>query len=118
GLGVAGGGADDYRWIERWQGRGGNWQTRFFQLQRGFTTVAQDAAATPGGFTVLGIGTTSSGQTLVLRESPNGGMDERNVLLLDGITDLGAARLAIGEDVAAVVASVEGKATVVGCTLR
>lgn len=118
GLGVRGGGSDDYEWIERWQGRGGNWQTRRYQLQSGLTTMALDAAATASGVAVLGIGSTISGVSLVLRETSNSGADAHTVLQLSGVSDLWSARLAIGSRLAAVAASVDGEATVVGCALH
>src|SRR6185503_13204825 len=56
GLGVRGGGSDDYLWLERWQNRKGKWTTAAYQLSPGVTSVAQDAAATRNGVAVLGVG--------------------------------------------------------------
>ena len=119
GYGVRGAGADDYQWIERWQSGNGRWQMRRYQVESGRTTMAQDAVATPGGgAAVLGVGITAHGMQLVLRESGAAMQNEQIVLAVDGITDLSAARIAIGSGLAGIVASVEGKATVLRCALR
>jgi hypothetical protein len=118
GLAVAGGGADDYQWVERWQTGKGKWTTRRYQLETGLSTMAQDAAPTATGIAVLAIGQTSQGNTLVVRESTAAGRFPQVVLTLPGISDMWAARLAVGRDVAAVVAMTAGHPTAVGCALR
>ncbi|HEV8242350.1 MAG TPA: hypothetical protein VGS57_23490 [Thermoanaerobaculia bacterium] len=115
GLGVRGGGQDDYQWLERWQNARGKWKTVAYQLATGFNSFAQDAAATAAGVAVLGVGYTAAGATLVLRESSDGGSHWQNALQLAGITDPWTARLAVSAKSAAVAASLPGAAVVLGC---
>jgi hypothetical protein len=115
GLGVRGGGANDYQWLERWQNARGKWKTVAYQLANGFNAFAQDAAATRNGVAVLGVGATSTGSSLVLRESTDGGTRWQTALQLAGITDPWTARLAVSAASAAVTASLQGAAVVIGC---
>ena len=115
GLGVRGGGSDDYQWLERWQNARGKWKTVAYQLAQGFNAFAQDAAATRSGVAVLGVGATPTGNSLVLRESTNGGTRWETALQLAGITDPWTARLAVSTASAAVTASLQGAAVVLGC---
>ena len=115
GLGVRGGGNDDYQWLERWQNARGQWRTVAYQLATGFNSFAQDAAATRSGVAVLGVGTTPTGNSLVLRESTDGGNRWQTALQLAGIADPWTARLAVSAASAAVAASLPGAAVVLGC---
>jgi len=115
GLGVRGGGSDDYQWLERWQNVRGKWKTYAYQLATGFNSFAQDAAATRSGVAVLGVGVTPAGTNLVLRESTDGGNRWQTALQLAGISDPWAARLAVSAASAAVAASLPGAAVVMGC---
>jgi hypothetical protein len=115
GLGVRGGGSDDYLWLERWQNARGRWRTFAYQLSPGVTSVAQDAAALPGGVAVLGVGYAPGNAYLVLRESNDGGGRWQTALQVSGVTDPWSARLAVDGDSAVVAASVQGAASVLGC---
>ena len=115
GGGVRGGGSDDYQWLERWQNGRGRWKTSAFQLAPGLTSLALDATTTRAGIAELGIGFTPSGVMLLLRESTDGGNRWQTVLQVAGITDLWSARLAVGDQGAAVTASVQGGAAVIAC---
>jgi hypothetical protein len=115
GLGVRGGGSDDYRWIERWRSPRGKWRTAAFQLATGMHSFAQDAAATRNGVAVLGVGYTATGGRLVLRETTNGGATWRTALQVSDVTDPWSARLAVGGSTAAVTAAIQGAATVLAC---
>ena len=68
GLGVRGGGSNDYQWLERWQNARGKWKTFAYQLATGLRSLAQDAAATRAGVAVLGVGYTERQQAGVARE--------------------------------------------------
>jgi len=117
GLGVRGGGADDYEWVERWQNARGRWRTVTYQLADGLTSVAQDAASTRDGVAVLGVGYTPQGGELRLRESTDSGAHWETVLAVAGVTDLWSARLAVDGTRAAVAAALQGSAVVLGCRL-
>jgi hypothetical protein len=116
GLGVQGGGKDDYQWIERWQNARGRWRTTSFQLAPGVTSAAQDAARTDNGVAVLGVGYTSTGGRLLLRETTDNGAHWETALDVPGVTDMWSPRLAVTSRGAAVTASVGGSAVVVGCS--
>jgi len=115
GLGVRGGGKNDYQWLERWQNARGKWKTVAYQLANGYNSFAQDAAATPNGIAVLGVGATPTGNNLVLRESTDGGTHWQTALQLVGIADPWTARLAVSAASAAVSASLQGASVVFGC---
>jgi hypothetical protein len=115
GLGVRGGSHDDYLWIERSQNSRGRWRTAAYQLQPGATSVAQDAATTPAGVAVLGVGYTSGAANLILRESTDGGARWQTALQVSGVGDPWSARLAVASSSAAVTASIQGSAVVLGC---
>lgn len=115
GLGVRGGGSDDYLWLERSRSARGKWKTAAFQLTTGRHSFAHDAAATRDGIAVLGVGYSAAGASLVLRESVDGGASWRTALQVAGVTDSWSARLAIGGNSAAVAAAIQGTATVLAC---
>jgi hypothetical protein len=115
GLGVRGGGSNDYQWLERWQNARGKWKTVAYQLATGYNSFAQDAASTPNGIAVLGVGATPTGSSLVLRESTDGGTHWQTALQLSGIADPWTARLAVSAASAAVSATLQGAAVVFGC---
>lgn len=115
GLGVRGGGSDDYEWLERWQNARGKWKTVAYQLANGYNSFAQDAAATRNGIAVLGVGTTPTGSNLLLRESTDGGSHWQTAFQLAGIANPWTARLAVSAASAAVSASLADAAVVFGC---
>lgn len=115
GLGVRGAGSDDYLWLERWQNARGRWRTFAYQLTPGVTSVAQDAAATRNGVAVLGVAYATGAAYLMLRESSDGGSRWQTALQVSGVSDPWSARLAVDGRSAAVAASVQGAALVLGC---